>query len=1381
MVRKMLSLILLLVLATACAPAPPATPTPSLPTEVKGHMVVLPKVLKCGGKEFASVTLLAAQGLAQGLVKLSLWQEGRKLEEKSMFISGKGMIPFDAPAQPGEYKVVASGPGFREEASLTAVDRFPIFLETDKPIYKPGQTVHIRVVTLDSDLLPHPAEVMVTVRDAKGNKVFKRALQTDEYGMAELDLPLSNEPNLGTWKIIAQSGENSTQLDIEVEKYVLPKYEVKIELEKEWFLVNEPIEGEVTAEYSFGKKVKGKLEVIAKRYVGEWEEYATYEDEIDGRAKFRLPPVKYVTGVPAAKGMGNVQLEVKVEEQATGYEQTTTELLTISQAPLSIQAIPESSSFKPGLPFGFLIVTETPANEPVDVAVKIHLTFQDKNFKTIREEERAVTTKGGKALLSLKPPKNCVLLTLEASAQGAYAVGMAQAGYSPSGNFIHLEQVSKGPLKVGKEATFKIYSTKGTPTFYYEVLSRGKVVFSDYTHSDEISFVLTPQMAPSSRLLAYQILPSSEVTADWIPFDVEGDWPHKLSISFNEREVAPGDEVNIDVRAEGKAKIGLGVVDRSVYILAEKRLNLKQVFEALERLYMKPQIELHEGHFLNRVFNPGAKDLFEEAGVIVLTDKKVPAGAEIALPRPPLWERLMGELAVPKGGPMVLMERGPAPVPSPPGELAEVKRVRQYFPETWLWETLTTDGEGKATLSVEAPDTITEWKMRAVGISKEKGLGVSEDTLKVFQPFFLKLDLPYSCIRGEEFPVKVALYNYLESPQEIHVKIEEADWFKLKDEPEKVVSVGPQEVGSCEFFIKPTELGKGKVKITARSAKAADAVVKSLLVEPEGVEREEVRNIILSAGETKTLNASFPEGVVEGSERAYLALTASYLAQTIEGLERLLVMPFGCGEQNIMCLAPDIFIAHYLEETGQMKPEVMAKADMLMTTGYQRQLTFRRSDGSFSAFGENDKEGSLFLTAFVLKTFAQAKGLMYVDPEVLDTARAWIISHQNADGSFPSVGFICHKEIMGGVQGREALTAYVAVALLEAGEVDASRKALNYLEKRLHKIEDPFTMALTSYALELGGSPAADEAIGRLMDMAIEDENGLHWQARSLSEREAKPRQPPASEPATRGSMELKSADIEATGYGCLALLKAGDRLNAGRAAKWLVSQRNAFGGFNSTQDTVVALQALTSYAAFQHADVDLLVTVETSEGKKELRITPENFDVLQVFELPVGERVEISAEGKGEAIVQLVKRYNLPSIPEEMEVFHIDVEYDTHQVEVNDRVGVKVKVKFNPPIPIEAGMSILDISVPTGFRPVQETLEEVVDEIERITRYDIAQRKVIFYIEDMAPGDELEFEFQAQACYPVKAKGAISSAYSYYKPEWRGETLSKPMVIIGD
>ncbi|NLE11205.1 MAG: hypothetical protein GX630_06830, partial [Actinobacteria bacterium] len=110
--------------------------------------------------------------------------------------------------------------------------------------------------------------------------------------------------------------------------------------------------------------------------------------------------------------------------------------------------------------------------------------------------------------------------------------------------------------------------------------------------------------------------------------------------------------------------------------------------------------------------------------------------------------------------------------------------------------------------------------------------------------------------------------------------------------------------------------------------------------------------------------------------------------------------------------------------------------------------------------------------------------------------------------------------------------------------------------------------------------------------------------------------------------------------------------------------------------------------------------------------------------------------------------------------------------VAVNDLIGIDVSIVFDPPEPIKAGMTILDVSVPTGFAVVEDSLESLLKR-PNIKRYEIAGRKVIVYIEDMDPGDRVTFGFQAVALYPVSGKGAASTVYSYYSPDWRGETVS--------
>ena len=746
--------------------------TPVSVSRADQYMVLVPSTLRSGHSEGISVSLLSDGAPAAGPVQLRLMDGDEPVAEVSGTIDGSGMLSLPVPQLPaGQYRMEIEGPAFTDSASVKIAPGTLVLLETDKPIYKPGQTIHVRLITLDTMLRPWPAEVTVEVQDAKGNKVYRTTAATDDYGMASVELPLSTEPNLGVWKVTATLDEQETQLDVRVEEYVLPKYEVIVSTTKDWVLADEPISGTVSAEYTFGKPVQGELEIVASRYVGEWEEYATLVQPLAGETTFELPPVQYVAGVPGAGGLGNVTLKVTVREKSTGYEEETTRLLTVASAPVSLKVIPESGVFKPSLPMSLLVITETPDGKPVDEEVQISLFYMGKDFDSVKQETVRGRTDGGKALVTIVPPEDAVALNLEATAGQAHTSLTIQSGYSPSGNFIHLEQVTEGPVRVGDTVEFHVSSTKEAANFYYEVLSRGRIIFSDVFNTPNIALTATQLMAPSSRLLVYQILPNNEVAADFLPFSVEANYPHKVKVAFGAEQVKPGDAVDIEVQTEGPARVGLVAVDKSVFILAENRLNLRQVFDELERLYLEPRVELHEAWALNSITTRGASETFEDAGLVVMTNMDVPDGEEHIERRPQPAGAVQAVAA--EAAPRDLQADSGVTVPQ---GLAEVQRVRQFFPETWLWTDLTTDEQGHAVLPVEAPDSITTWMLRAVGLSKEHGFGVDEAQLTVFQPFFLQVDLPFSAIRGEEFPIKIALYNYLEDDQEIFVAIEEADW-----------------------------------------------------------------------------------------------------------------------------------------------------------------------------------------------------------------------------------------------------------------------------------------------------------------------------------------------------------------------------------------------------------------------------------------------------------------------------------------------------------------------------------------------------------------------------------------------------------------------------
>lgn len=77
-------------------------------------------------------------------------------------------------------------------------------------------------------------------------------------GVFEADLQLSDEPNLGTWQIIAEVGNEETTKSFEVEEYVPPKFEINIASAPLHSIHDERMSCVVTAKYTFGKPVKGK-------------------------------------------------------------------------------------------------------------------------------------------------------------------------------------------------------------------------------------------------------------------------------------------------------------------------------------------------------------------------------------------------------------------------------------------------------------------------------------------------------------------------------------------------------------------------------------------------------------------------------------------------------------------------------------------------------------------------------------------------------------------------------------------------------------------------------------------------------------------------------------------------------------------------------------------------------------------------------------------------------------------------------------------------------------------------------------------------------------------------------------------------------------------
>ncbi|NXB72743.1 A2MG protein, partial [Donacobius atricapilla] len=142
-----------------------------------------------------------------------------------------------------------------------------VFIQTDKPIYKPGQTVLFRIVSLDEEFRP-VNEMVSMIIDPKKNRLYQWTNTELEMGFIQLFFSLTSEPIQGTYTVVAQKAAGKTiQHFFSVEEYVLPKFEVTVKMPKMISILDEELKVTVCGLYTFGKPVPGLVNFrVCRKY-----------------------------------------------------------------------------------------------------------------------------------------------------------------------------------------------------------------------------------------------------------------------------------------------------------------------------------------------------------------------------------------------------------------------------------------------------------------------------------------------------------------------------------------------------------------------------------------------------------------------------------------------------------------------------------------------------------------------------------------------------------------------------------------------------------------------------------------------------------------------------------------------------------------------------------------------------------------------------------------------------------------------------------------------------------------------------------------------------------------------------------------------------------
>ncbi|KAM5132697.1 alpha-2-macroglobulin-like protein 1, partial [Mantella aurantiaca] len=545
----------------------------------------------------------------------------------------------------------------------------------------------------------------------------------------------------------------------------------------------------------------------------------------------------------------------------------------------------------------------------------------------------------------------------------------------------------------------------------------------------------------------------------------------------------------------------------------------------------------------------------------------------------------------------------------PPPTPASVGEVRNFFPPTWLWNLVEIGDDAYTTILLTVPDTITQFNAMTFCLGNS-GFGLSsEASLTVFKPFFVDLVLPYSIIQGETLPLKALVFNYLTQCLKVQVTLLSSSNFTVQDCNSCVYTECICGDDSVDFTWNITANIIGYLQLTV-SAKAigsidtcggkpvyvppsgnVDTVQKQLLVKPQGIKVELTQNMFVclkGSVEERNFTLELPSVFVSNSESAYISVMGDILGTALQNLDSLIAMPYGCGEQNMLTMAPIIYVLDYLSATAQLGSALKDQALYYLQNGYQRELNYKHLDGSFSAFGDSDGVGSTWLTAFVTKSFYQAEYYIFIDDQVLNQAVTWLGNNQRADGCFTIVGKLFHTLMKGGVNDDLSLSAYTTAALLEHGGSMNNQHikldlALACLQANVSITINPYTWALMAYAFTLSNDTVTRQVLlDKLYTVAQSSGSDLYW---------------PYTFSSSSGD-SLVSASVEMTAYVLLALvsgptIQPNELTDAARIVNWLSKQQNPYGGFASTQDTVVGIQALAKYAkATYNPEGDVLVTV---------------------------------------------------------------------------------------------------------------------------------------------------------------------------------------------
>ncbi|KAM9324849.1 alpha-2-macroglobulin-like protein 1 [Gastrophryne carolinensis] len=725
-------------------------------------------------------------------------------------------------------------------------------------------------------------------------------------------------------------------------------------------------------------------------------------------------------------------------------------------------------------------------------------------------------------------------------------------------------------------------------------------------------------------IIVYSILQNGETLTDYATYNIEPCIKNKVQLKYSEEQVHPGGQVTLDVSAEPGSLCSVRAVDRGYLLqypswgtLASRITSyVKQRFTFSGLLVDPDEYKCPANLILDRALHLDPAILFQAANLQVISN------AQIKQP-PKCFDMDVSARTT-------TLKRKPGK-----GKEEEIRKriIRSFFPDTWINKIVTVGQDGHTVLDLTTPHSITKWETGAFCLGAS-GIGeITNVGLTSFKEYFIELIVPPSVVQGEKFKIQAMVFSYQPKCILMVVAAMSEDLKIVENQVQAgciyenkiVVNSGSLLIeGDCKED--PAQISQDR---------RDDSIEKNIQVKPRGYEAEITETHIL-----------YPSG--------------DFLGSIIVNIEELIRLPDGCGEQAMSKFARYVYALNYLKSINELTPELKEKLTEGLSKGYQKVLTFKQTNGTYGFF---ENFGSDFwITALALKLMSGAQEFMYIDEKQFEDMFEWIESQQQPSGCFSTTNrYFCNT-----VDANDdvARTSFGLIALLEHHDEHKKtmvEKALSCIRNQKDDVTSPFTLATLAYAFTLAGDNENRALmLKRLEEVAVKEHGFKFWKG-----------------------LYYFDGDLQTAAYVLLALvskqtLKPEDIDQCADIVRWIANKQNSQGGFQSSQDTALAFQALASYAkATSDKKGDATVIIEGPKFHKEVHLSKSESLVLHTVDLPhIPEVYTASLKGNGFAYVQSHIHYH--SIPDPKEI-HFAVNVSTNPSTCSKEAQTHFEVQIEP------------------------------------------------------------------------------------------------------